>query len=360
MSEAGPSSVGVVGGGAWGTALAIHCARAGHDTLLYAREPQTIEGINGPTRENSVYLPGFKCPNGLRATSNFDHVLAHTDVILLVVPTPFIAASLEPHVDKLTPRHLLVSCSKGILNDSLETVNEILERVVPPHLHSRLAYLSGPSFAAEVAVGQPTAVTVAAKDLEVAKLVQQRLSTPRFRCYTTTDVPGVELGGALKNVLAIACGIADGLGFGNNGRAALITRGLNEISRLAVAKGAHPLTLAGLAGMGDLVLTCTGDLSRNRQVGLRIGRGEKLPDIMSNMRAVAEGVLTSKSAAELACKLGVDCPIIDGIYRVIHQGADPMEVVTEVMTRALRGEVDDALMQRAREAPSSAELAAVV
>ncbi|GIL63057.1 hypothetical protein Vafri_17199 [Volvox africanus] len=240
----------------------------------------------------------------------------------------------------LQPHQVMVSCSKGISLASLETVEELLEGLVPPQFRSRLAYLSGPSFAAEVAAGQPTAVTVAAKDDQLAARVQALLSNPRFRCYRSTDVVGVEIAGALKNVLAIACGISDGLGFGNNARAALITRGLYEITKLAVARGANPLTMSGLAGMGDLVLTCTGDLSRNRTVGLRLGRGERLTDIQASMGgAVAEGVPTAVAIRTLSRKLGVECPIMEGIHRVIHEGANAQKVVTEVMSRELKPEV---------------------
>eukprot|EP00210_Caulerpa_lentillifera_P002609 g2497.t2 len=256
----------------------------------------------------------------MRATGELSDVIQFGSVLLMVVPTPFIETTLVEHQSLFEDTDkILVSCTKGILNDSLETVNEILYRILPANFHSQMAYLSGPSFAKEVAQQAPTAVTIASESSEVAKTVQRLLSTSRFRCYWTKDIIGVELGGALKNVLAIACGISDGLNCGNNGRAALITRGLHEITKLAVGKGAHPLTMGGLAGMGDLVLTCTGDLSRNRTVGLRIGQGEKLQDIQNSTNTVAEGVLTSKAAFELSQKLGVECPIIEGIYRVIHR-----------------------------------------
>ena len=208
--------------------------------------------------------------------------------------------------------------------------------------------MSGPSFAAEVARGNPTAVTIASENDEVARKAQEYLSSLRFRIYTSNDVIGVELGGALKNVLAIACGISDGLGYGNNGRAALMTRGLNELTRLAVKCGANPLTLAGLSGIGDIILTCTGDLSRNRTVGMRLGKGEKLDDIISDMTAVAEGILTSRSAANLAKKVGIDCPVIDGIYQVIHEGADPEEMVQRNMSRPLVAELDPLVASKIR------------
>lgn len=334
------TTVGVLGGGAWGTALAAHAARMGHDTVLWAREPDVVAAVN-EQHENVTFLKGVSLPDNLRASGDMAEVAKGAEIILMVIPTPFVARTVAPLADLLQPHQILVSCTKGILNDTLETPNQILQRVLPQPLHARLAYLSGPSFAAEVARELPTVVTIASQDEAVAARAQALLSTPRFRCYRTTDVIGVEMGGALKNVLAIACGISDGLGFGNNGRAALITRGLAEMTRLAVAGGAHPLTMPGLAGMGDLVLTCTGDLSRNRTVGLRIGKGETLQQIMEGMTAVAEGVLTSRSAHSLAKKLGVDAPIIEGIYRVIHENADPKAVCIEVMSRELRPEVDE-------------------
>jgi glycerol-3-phosphate dehydrogenase (NAD(P)+) len=335
------TTVGVIGAGAWGTALAIHAARMGHAVQLYAREPEVVTSVNDPAiRENTAFLQGFKCPPGLAATGDMAAMVAASELLLLVVPTPFVAATataLAPHLD--AGRHTLVSCTKGILNETLETPADILTRVLPPSFHSRLAYLSGPSFAAEVAAEAPTAVTIASTDAGTGKRAQALLSWRRFRCYYTPDVAGVEVGGALKNVLAIACGVADGLELGCNARAALITRGLAELTKLSVARGGNPLTGLGLAGIGDLVLTCTGDLSRNRTVGMRLGRGEKLDAILGSMTAVAEGVLTSKAAAQLAEREGVDAPIMRGCYRVIHEGADPVAVIDEIMSRALGDEV---------------------
>ncbi|GLI62470.1 hypothetical protein VaNZ11_005101 [Volvox africanus] len=333
------TKVGVLGGGSWGTALAIHCARLGHDTVMWARGSDTVDAVNR-LHENTVYLPGYPCPPSLRASSDLAAVITSSELLLMVVPTQYIVATLGGAAQLLRPHQVMLSCSKGISLASLETVEELLEGLVPPQFRSRLAYLSGPSFAAEVAAGQPTAVTVAAKDDQLAARVQALLSNPRFRCYRSTDVVGVEIAGALKNVLAIACGISDGLGFGHNARAALITRGLYEITKLAVARGANPLTMSGLAGMGDLVLTCTGDLSRNRSVGLRLGRGERLQDIQASMGgAVAEGVPTAVAIRTMSRTLGVECPIMEGIHRVIHEGANAQVVVTEVMSRELKPEV---------------------
>ncbi|KAI8477205.1 MAG: NAD-dependent glycerol-3-phosphate dehydrogenase [Monoraphidium minutum] len=335
---------GVLGGGAFGTAMSFHMARAGHETLLWAREKALVERIN-TTRENSAYLQGFKAPDKLTATNSLEEVLS-AEFIFLVVPTPYIEATLAPAVSHIRPGAILVSCAKGILNGTLETAEQLLHRVLPEEHHPRLAFLSGPSFAKEVAAGMPTMVTVASRNEDVAQKVQELLSTTYFRCYRTTDVMGVELGGALKNVLAIACGISDGLGLGNNARAALITRGLAEVTSMATAMGGHPLTMLGLGGIGDLVLTCTGDLSRNRTVGLRIGKGEKLDDITHSMGgAVAEGVLTSRSAFQLAQRIGMDCATIEGIYRVLHEGADPMKTVRENMGRELKHEVPHELQR---------------
>lgn len=331
--------VGVLGGGAWGTALAIHCARMGHEVMIWAREKDVVDGINGPDRENRTFLAGHQCPAGLLASQDMAQVVGFAQLVLMVIPTQFVVPTMAQVGQLFRPDHILCSCAKGIENDTLETCDQILDRVLPPHMRNRTSFLSGPSFAAEVASGKPTVVTIAARDEAVAEQVQKTLSTPYFRCYRTSDVAGVELGGALKNVLAIACGISDGLGYGANARAALITRGLAEITKVAVARGANPLTFLGLSGMGDLVLTCTGDLSRNRTVGLRIGRGERLEDILASTHTVAEGVVTARSAEALARKLGVDAPIINGIFRVLHMGEDPNKVTLEVMSRELKPEV---------------------
>jgi glycerol-3-phosphate dehydrogenase (NAD(P)+) len=234
----------------------------------------------------------------------------------------------------------IVNAMKGIENDSLELPSQILGRTLPARLHPQLTYLSGPSFAREVALGDPTAVLIAGHDPEYTHAAQLAFGNPRMRVYSTDDVIGVEVGGALKNVIAIAAGIADGLGLGHNSRAALITRGLAEMSRLAQKLGAHPLTLAGLSGMGDLVLTCTGDLSRNRHVGMEIGRGKKLPQILSEMTMVAEGVRTTKSAFELSQREGVEMPIVEGIHRILYQHADPRQELDDLMARAPRPERD--------------------
>jgi glycerol-3-phosphate dehydrogenase (NAD(P)+) len=259
-------------------------------------------------------------------------------MIVCVVPTHGLREVLRQVAPLFPPEAPLVGATKGIENDSLKLVSEIFEEHLPSERHGQLTFLGGPSFAKEVASGIPTAVSVAGHDSEVRGKVQQHFSTERFRAYSTEDVIGVELGGALKNVIAIAAGISDGLGFGHNARAALITRGLAEISRLALARGANPLTLAGLSGMGDLVLTCTGDLSRNRNVGLQLGRGYKIDEILGGMTMVAEGVRTARSTYNLALQQGVDMPIATEVYRVLYEDKPAMEAVVSLMNRPPRHE----------------------
>lgn len=327
----------VLGAGSWGTALAKLLADQGNRTRLWARRRAMAEAIEAE-RENQAYLPGFRLPDTLEATSDLEYALDGVELIVCVVPTHGMRQVLieaAPYLGSTAP---ILSATKGIEIDSLMLVSEIFEDVLPERDHGRLAYLGGPSFAKEVAGELPTAVSVAARDADVASMAQRALTTKRFRAYRTDDVVGVELGGALKNVVAIAAGIADGLGFGHNTRAGLITRGLAEISRLALAKGADPLTLAGLSGMGDLVLTCTGDLSRNRNVGLQIGRGKKLDDVVGSMQMVAEGVRTTKSAHALAEQLGVDMPITREVYAMLYEDKPPLEAVGDLMTRPLRDE----------------------
>jgi len=290
------------------------------------------------TRENEAYLPGFRLPENLEATSELQRALERAELIVCVVPTHGLREVLEQAVPLIGTDAPIVSAVKGIENDTLMLVSEMLENVLPKAHHQQLTYLGGPSFAKEVAQEVPTAVCIAGRNSDMVTLAQRAFTTERFRVYSTEDVVGVELGGALKNVVAIAAGIADGLGFGHNTRAGLITRGLAEISRLAIAKGANPLTLAGLAGMGDLVLTCTGDLSRNRNVGLQLGRGKSLDDILGSMQMVAEGVRTTKSAKELSEREGVEMPIAQEVYAMLYQDKPAMKAVGDLMTRPLRAE----------------------
>ncbi len=324
----------VLGAGSWGTALAKLLADQGRSTRLWARRPELAQAVQ-EQRSNDAYLPGFALPDTLEVTSDLKRALDGANFVLSVVPTHGTREVLKRAAPLLAESAAVVSATKGIENESLKLVSEIFEEYIPA---SRLAFLGGPSFAREVAQGVPTAVSVAGVDPDVVATVQRALTTDRFRVYATEDVVGVELGGALKNVIAIAAGIADGLGFGHNTRAGLITRGLAEISRLAIHLGANPLTLAGLSGMGDLVLTCTGDLSRNRTVGLQLGQGKSIEDILDGMRMVAEGVRTTKSAHTLAGHRGVEMPITAEVYRVLYEGKSAHDAVVDLMTRPMRRE----------------------
>jgi glycerol-3-phosphate dehydrogenase (NAD(P)+) len=329
--------IGVVGAGSWGTTLADLLARKGYAVTLWAYEAELVERM-ARTRENDLFLPGFLLHEGLNFSADLGAVVAGRDLLLLVPPSQVLRGVMTRAVDRIGPGTLLVSASKGIENDTLMPMSEVLAQTLPPGLQENLAFLSGPSFAREVAAGMPTAVVAAAGDAGLARRVQEVFSTERFRVYTNDDVVGVELGGALKNVIALAAGVADGLGFGYNSRAALITRGLAEMTRLGVAMGARAATFAGLAGMGDLVLTCTGDLSRNRTVGIELGRGRSLAEILGGMKMVAEGVRTTLSAYQLAQKLGVEVPITEQMYRILYDSKDPRQAVTDLMLRGLKSE----------------------
>lgn len=331
----------VIGGGSWGTALAKVLAENGYQTRLWCRELDLVEAIN-QQHINSMYMPGITLPDNLTAHGQLADALAAPDikVVMLVVPSHHLRSVAQQLVPLLPSGVPIISAVKGIENDSLEFPSQILEGTLPARLQPQLTFLSGPSFAKEVALGVPTGVLVAGRDEAYACLAQEVLGNQRLRVYRTDDVIGVEIGGCLKNVVAIAAGISDGLGFGHNSRAALITRGLAEIGRLAAKLGAHPLTVSGLSGMGDLVLTCTGDLSRNRHVGIELGKGKKLPAILGEMTMVAEGVLTAKSAYQLSQREGVEMPITEGIYRVLYEHSDPREEVAGLMARSPRPERD--------------------
>ena len=327
----------VVGGGSWGTALAALLSRKGVPTVLWAKEPETVQGINDRS-ENPLFLAGIPLPDSLEATSELDGALDEAEVVVSAVPTQFIRSVFEPRADRLAGLTFLVSVSKGVEVGTLLTPSEVFAGIAPGPVSAGLVALSGPSFADEVARQVPTAVVAASRIPDNARRARDLFSSEAFRAYSSDDLIGVEMGGALKNVMAIAAGIADGLGTGLNTRAAVITRGLAELARLGVAKGGHPLTFAGLSGIGDLVLTCTGDLSRNRRVGIEIGRGRRLEEIIAETDTVAEGVKTTLAVRDLARRLGVDMPITEQVYLTLYEGKDPRQVMKDLMTRQLRDE----------------------
>ena len=333
------TKIGVIGAGGWGTALANLLAEKGLRVDLWVREEDVFRQIK-QNRVNATFLPDVKLVPQLTPVRSFEEALSQKDVILMAVPSHVFREVLKPIGPLLRSGMVVVSATKGIENDTLKTMSQVAESLLPKEFAEGFACLAGPSFAGEVALKYPTAVTIACRDIHHAERLQRVFSTDVFRTYSSDDVIGVELGGALKNVIAIAAGIVDGLGFGLNGRAALITRGLAEITRLGVAMGAKPMTFAGLAGLGDLVLTCTGDLSRNRTVGLKLGKGMKLKDIISRMNMVAEGVKTSLAAHKLAQATGVDMPIIQQVYEILYLEKDPKEAARELMTRDLKVELE--------------------
>jgi glycerol-3-phosphate dehydrogenase (NAD(P)+) len=329
--------IGIIGAGAWGTALALLLADKGHDIALWMYEQDLAEETHR-TRENRVYLPGFTLPANISVTASLDVVVRAKPFVLCVAPSHTVRAIATRMAPFLADDTVIVSASKGIEIDTLMPLSDVLRQTLPPKLHNRLCFLSGPSFAKEVAQKMPTAVALASHDPEACRRAQRLMSTPYFRVYTNPDVIGVELGGSVKNVIAIAAGVLEGLGFGYNTMAALLTRGLAEMARLGVAMGADPRTFSGLAGMGDLVLTCTGGLSRNRTLGLRIGKGEKLDDILNGAKTVAEGVRTAKAARELARKNRIEMPIVEEMYRVLYEGKDPRTATQDLMSRELKAE----------------------
>ena len=338
-----PENIAVIGAGSWGTALAKLLGDKGFSVDLWAHRPDHVAGLLRD-RENTTYLPGFLLPTTVRPTADLAQAVSGKRVVVMVVPSHVyreVFTLLAPH---LAPNAAIISATKGVENETLLTMNQVMAEVLAslrPDFKGQLGVLAGPSFAKEVAAGIPTAVTVAAPTIEGARFFQDIFHTERFRVYAGTDVIGMELGGALKNIVAIAAGICDGLGYGTNTRAALITRGLAEITRLGVAMGANPLTFSGLAGMGDLVLTCTGDLSRNRQVGLKLGQGKTLQQILAEMEMVAEGVKTTRSAMALAKKIGVEMPILEQVYAMIYEDKPCAEAVQSLLSRDSKEEMEE-------------------
>jgi glycerol-3-phosphate dehydrogenase (NAD(P)+) len=332
--------IGVVGAGSWGTALANLLGTKGYAIDFWVFEEEVRSQIL-TFRENRIFLPGISLSERLIPTGDLRQVVSNKDLVLMVVPSHLMRAVSQRMAPDVPRSTLIVSASKGIENETHLTMSGVLAQTLPHVPESRVAVLSGPSFAKEVALQSPTVVTVASSNPLSATQVQHVFATPTFRVYTHDDVIGVELGGSVKNVIAIAAGIIDGLGLGLNTRAALITRGLAEIRRLGLKLGANPHTFAGLAGVGDLVLTCTGDLSRNHTVGKKIGEGKSLPDILSETRTVAEGIKTAASVYNLSSKLGVEMPISHAVYHILYEELSPKEAVYQLMTRDLKHEIDD-------------------
>ena len=335
------SQIAIIGAGAWGTALSIVAGRNNaHRVRLWAHEKEVCESINA-RHVNDLFLSGQTIPESVRATNDLAEALQDATIVVSVMPSHHCRRLFERMRPSLRREMLFVSATKGLEDNSHLCMTEVITQVLDADQawRPRLGAMSGPSFAKEVARGDPTAITIASKDAELAQTVQQTFSDPRFRLYTNEDVVGVELGGSLKNVIAIAAGVCDGLGLGHNSVAALITRGLAEITRLVVACGGQRETMAGLAGLGDLVLTCTGGLSRNRSVGVELGHGRPLPEIISGMHGmVAEGVLTTNAALGLAQAKGVEMPITENMYAVLHDGKSPRDAMHELMTRSAKSE----------------------
>ena len=324
----------IAGGGSWGTALAIALAPRAEQIGLWVHEADLAERMEAG-RENDVYLPGFPLPANVRCGADLEAAVRGAEVVLGVMPSHHARAVYGRIAAYLEPGAAVVSATKGVENGTLARMSEVIRETTGAR---RIAVLSGPTFAREIAQGQPAAVAIAAEDLELAREIQQRFSGPALRLYASADPAGVELGGALKNVIAIGAGVCQGLGLGSNPLAALVTRGLAEITRLAAAEGAKPLTLAGLAGLGDLVLTCYGELSRNRRVGLELARGRKLAEITASMAMIAEGVKTAESAVALAARAGVEMPITAQMHAILYAGKDPRQAVRELMERGLKEE----------------------
>ena len=331
------SDIGVVGAGGWGTALAKILADTGERVTLWCHGADSFRQMV-ETRENRAYLAGISLPAELTVTQSLGETVSNKRLVICAVPSHVVREVFSRAVDDLAQTTMILCGTKGLEEGSLKTMGELFVDLLGAGRKKNLAFLSGPTFALEVARMLPAAVTVAAADESIAKSIQQILSTQNFRVYTSTDVIGVQIGGVVKNVIAIAAGISDGLSLGQNARAALITRGLAEMTRLAVRMNADPLTLAGLPGLGDLILTCAGDLSRNRAVGLQIARGRSLHEITASTRTVAEGVRNTRSLYALAERLGVDMPIVGQMYQVLYAGKEPADAVRDLMLRSLKPE----------------------
>ncbi len=327
----------IIGGGSWGTALAVVLGARFSRVRQWVYEPD-LAGRMESTRENDIYLPGCRLPDNVRISSDVAAVLEGGSTILSVMPSHLARGMYQQMLPYLDESMVFVSATKGLENGTLLRMSEIIRQVVQARFEPRVAVISGPTFAREVARAEPTALVVASTDERLAAEVQEAFSGPTFRLYTSPDPIGVEIGGAIKNVVAIGSGVLHGLRLGNNVTAALITRGLAEMTRLAVAMGGRPLTLAGLAGLGDLVLTCTGDLSRNRTVGVELARGRRLDEIVNSMKMVAEGIKTTNAAVDLAERFSVEMPIAAQMFQMLHFGVSPREAIQRLMERSLKGE----------------------
>jgi glycerol-3-phosphate dehydrogenase (NAD(P)+) len=327
----------VIGGGSWGTTLANLLGEKGIKVNLWVYEPELCQIIR-ERRENTFFLQGVKLSENISPYISMKEASQGRRIFIVACPSHVLRTIIHELKFYLPDNAIIVSVTKGIENDTLKLPSQIFEEILPEHITHKAVYLSGPTFAKEVVRGFPTAATIATRDMEIAEYIQNLFTTPYFRIYTHTDILGVELGGALKNVIAIAAGASDGLEFGNSARSALITRGLSEMVKLGVAMGADPVTFTGLSGIGDLVLTCTGELSRNRAVGVKLGQGMKLNDILKDMMMVAEGIKTSRSAYELGKRYNVELPIINEVYAILYEGKNPKDAVNNLMGRALKRE----------------------
>jgi glycerol-3-phosphate dehydrogenase (NAD(P)+) len=329
--------IAIIGAGGWGTALAITMGHTGRNVGLWAFEPYLVETILA-TRENPLYLPGARIPESVHVTNSLGVALQDARIVIVAIPSHVFRSVLLQMLPDLNRDMMFVSAAKGIENGSLMRMSEVVTDALKPAFDPRIAAISGPTFASEVAAGEPTALVVAATDEDLRLTLQRELSTPRFRLYTNADIIGVEIGAAVKNIIAIAAGVVEGLGLGSNATAALITRGLAEITRLVIACGGKRETLSGLAGLGDLVLTAYGRLSRNRQVGIALGQGRPIAEITSSMRMVAEGVKTAQSTVDLARRLKIEMPIAEKMYAVLYDGLKPQDAISDLMERRLKEE----------------------
>jgi glycerol-3-phosphate dehydrogenase (NAD(P)+) len=331
--------IAIIGAGSWGTALGLVAGRARHRVRLWSRNAEVVDSIN-QRHVNSRYLATFEIPVGVEATGDLNEALDEAEIVLLAAPSHVTRELLIRMMHRLQPEMIFVSATKGIEIETGKRISEIVQDVLKNKFEPRFVCLSGPSFAQEVAIGHPTAIVAASLNLKDARLVQKALSFENLRIYTNGDVVGTEIGGSVKNVMAVAAGMVAGLGLGTNSISALITRGLAEIARFALAQGARMETMMGLAGMGDLVLTCTGGLSRNRFVGQELGRGRPLQEIVSGMREVAEGIKTTLAVHRLALKFGVEMPITSEVHAVLYEGKKAEDAAGELMLRPLRGEFE--------------------